>query len=103
MALITYEMTRSLADRIRRRAEADPAFAEDCRSLVETMPYVTQPAMAARSIRCESCGTAVTLVSEAEAAVQPWTYRPAVWEVQGGGPWRKHTPRRCNWQRGHAA
>jgi hypothetical protein len=102
MALITYEMARGLADRIRDRAEADPEFAEDCRSLVESMPYVIQPA-AASPIRCEMCGVLVGLVSEAEAAVRPWTYRPAAWEVRGGGPWRKHTLRRCNWQRGQAA
>jgi hypothetical protein len=102
MAFITYEMARGLAGQIRRRAAADPGFAEDCRSLVESMPYVVLGLEAARPIRCEMCGTLVTLVPEAEAAVKPRAFRPAIWEMQGG-PWRKHTLRRCNWQRGQAA
>jgi hypothetical protein len=103
MAFITYEMARGLAGQLRERVEADPEFAEDCRSLVESMPYVIEPATVARPIRCEMCGTPVTLVSEAEVAVKPWTYRSAIWEARNGGPWRKHTLRRCNWLRDHAA
>jgi hypothetical protein len=99
MALITYEMARGLADRIRDRAAADPEFAEDCRSVVESMPYVILGREAARPILCESCGTLITFVPEAEVAVQRHVFRPAIWEARDSGPWRKHTLRRCNWQR----
>jgi hypothetical protein len=75
-----------------------PAIAEDCASLVESMPYVIRYAEATAPIICECCGTRVVAVPEAVVTDVPAsrTWTRAIWETETG---RKHTLRRCNWKR----
>jgi hypothetical protein len=96
MAFITDEQARGMAEMVRQRAEADPAFAEDITSVNESMPFIVQMYEGTPPIRCECCGTLVTQCPEAEASAKPWTYKPAIWELEMG---RKHTLRRCEWLR----
>lgn len=96
MAFITDEQARGMVEMMRQRAEADPAFAEDWKSITESMPYVVRLHEGTRPIVCECCGTMVAQCPEAEASVTPWTYKPAIWEAQ---TCRKHTLRRCDWLR----
>jgi hypothetical protein len=78
-----------------------PAFAEDCASLMESMPYVIRYTEATEPVACECCGTSVVAVPEAfvvdGASARTWTR--AIWEAETG---RKHTLRRCNWKRDQA-
>ena len=98
MPFITDEQARGMTEQMRQRALVDPAFAEDFESLWESMPFFVECAEASRPIRCECCGTWVTLVPESRAAdMRSW--EPAVWEAE---TWRKHTLRRCNWKREQA-
>jgi hypothetical protein len=76
------------------------ALAEDCRSLLESAPFVVRYGEMGEPIRCECCGTLVGLVPEGEAE-RHWRDRvwlPAIWET---GLARKHTFRRCSWLREH--
>lgn len=83
---------RVMAEMMRRRAAADPAFAEDIKSILESKDYFTHPRKATRPLRCECCGTLVTMVPEVPVYGHE-NPRPAIWEP---GRWRKHTLRRCN-------
>ena len=96
MAFITDEEARGMAEMMRQRAAIDPEFAEELESIGESMPYVIRMHEGTRPIRCECCGTRVTMCPEAVAADHPWTFRPAIWEPEAG---RKHTSRRCDWKR----
>jgi len=95
---ITDEQARGMAEMMRQRAAVDPVFAEDIRSISESMPYVVHAHEGTPPIRCECCGTLVSMVPEAEVSVRPWAFKPAIWEAATG---RKHTLRRCEWTRDH--
>lgn len=97
---ITGEMAAGMARMMTERAAVDPLFAEDCESVRESMPYVVQMHEGTRPIRCECCGTLVTMVPEAEPCEPPWTFRAAIWEADTA---RKHTLRRCTWRRDHGS
>lgn len=82
---------------MRHQAAIDPRFAEDIKSLAESVPYVIiHPYEGTPPIRCECCGTMVAQCPEAEVSVKPWAFKPAIWETETG---RKHTLRRCDWLR----
>jgi hypothetical protein len=94
---ITDEQARGMAEQMQQRAAVDPVFAEDCESVFESMPYVIETVKATRPIRCECCGTWVTMIPEADTrAGRPWVFTPAIWEAE---TLRKHTLRRCGWKR----
>ena len=98
MAFITDEMARGMAEQMRQRAAVDPEFAEDLKSLDESMPYVIRHDGASRPVPCECCGTFVSDPLEWDTRRgEQWTR--AIWEAETG---RKHTLRRCNWQRDQA-
>jgi hypothetical protein len=88
---------RDLADSV-----VTPEIAEDCRSLLESAPFVVRYGEMSEPIRCECCGILVGLVPEAEMEWgRPFAdlaSRPGVWEARTG---RKHTMRRCDWRREH--
>jgi hypothetical protein len=96
---ITDEMARGMAEQMRRRAAIDPAFAEDCESLSESMPFMIRHDGASRPVMCECCGTYVSDPLEADTR-SPRQWKRAIWEAETG---RKHTLRRCNWKREQAA
>ena len=96
MPFITDEQARGMAEMMRQRAAVDPLFAEDIASIAESMPYVVRMHEGTPPIRCECCGTRVSMVPEAEASVTPWAFKPAIWEAETR---RKHTLRRCEWTR----
>jgi hypothetical protein len=103
VTFITGEMRRAIesggiADLMRQRAEQDPAFAEDCESLFESMPFMIRYEGSSPPVRCECCGTLVRDPLEAHSA-EPRTWKRAIWEAGTG---RKHTLRRCNWRRDQA-
>lgn len=87
-----------MAEMMRQRAAADPEFAEDIASVEESMPYLVRWHERTPPITCECCGTPVTMVPEA-GSWSPRTYKPAIWEEETA---RKHTLRRCEWQRANA-
>jgi len=89
-------LAAGMAERMRQRAAADPAFAEDITSINESLPYIVRFREGTPPIRCECCGTLVTMVPETEASVRPWAFKPAIWEAEAC---RKHTLRRCNRKR----
>ena len=95
MAFITNEQARGMAEMMRQRAAADPAFAEDLESIGESMPFIVYAHEGRLPIVCECCGTLVTLVPEAHHQDLD-SRKPAIWEAQTA---RKHTLRRCNWLR----
>ena len=95
MPFITDEEARGMAEMMRQRPAADPAFAEDCESVSESMPYVVRYDGACRPVTCECCGTRVSDPLEADTR-EPQQWKRAIWEAQTG---RKHTLRRCNWLR----
>lgn len=82
----------AMADRLQRRAAVDPAFAEDIASVLESKDFITHPHKASDPIRCECCGTLVTMVPEVSVYDRK-PPKPAIWEP---GQWRKHTARRCD-------
>lgn len=83
---------RAMAEAMQCRAAADPAFAEDIRSILESKDFITRPYEMTDPIRCECCGTLVTMVPEVLVYGHEKP-KPAIWEP---GQWRKHTLRRCN-------
>lgn len=85
-----------MAEMMAQRAAADPGFAEDMESLMESKDFITHPYKATRPIRCEVCGTLVTMVPEVSVYDRDRRPEPAIWEP---GTWRKHTLRRCNYWR----
>jgi hypothetical protein len=91
-------LAAALADEMQRRAEADPAFAEEIKSVLESKDFITYSLDMTDPIRCECCGTLVAMVPEVHAR-EGGHPKPAIWEP---GPWRKHTPRRCDAMRGTA-
>ena len=79
-----------------------PACAEDARSLCESAPYVVRYGEMGAPIRCECCGTLVAEVPEAALADEPpRRWRRGIWEKDGAV--RRHTMRRCEWQRSQRA
>jgi hypothetical protein len=103
VAFITDEMRQAIesgpiADLMRLRAEQDPAFAEDCESLFESMPYLIRYEGSSPPVRCECCGTLVRDPLEAHSS-EPRAWKRAIWEAETG---RKHTLRRCNRMRDQA-
>lgn len=102
MTFITDEMRAAFepggaaAEMLRQRAEADPEFAEDIESLLESADWFTQWGERTPSIRCECCGTWVTQVPETGPPLKYPDWKPGIWEFDTG---RRHTLRRCNWQR----
>ena len=92
---ITDEMARGMAEQMRQRVAIDPAFAEDCASLSESMPYLIRHDGASRPIMCECCGTYVSDPLEADTR-SPRQWKRAIWEAETG---RKLTLRRCEWMR----
>lgn len=94
MPFIADEMARGMAEMMRQRAAVDPAFAEDCESIKESMPYIIRYDGACRPVTCERCGTYVADLLESRADQDRRTR--AIWEAQTA---RKHTLRRCNWLR----
>lgn len=95
MPFITDEQARGMARMMEQRAAVDPAFAEDCESVSESMPFLIRDQHP--PITCESCGTLVMEVAEEDTRTPPpWTPKRAIWEPATG---RKHTLRRCDWLR----
>ena len=92
---ISDEEARGMAGMMRQRAAVDPAFAEDCESVFESMPFMIRYDGASRPVQCECCGTYVFDPLEADTR-NPRRWRRAIWEAETG---RKHTLRRCDWQR----
>ena len=84
----------------RLRTVRDPAFAEDIESIAESLPYVIRVTEAEAAGPCARCGASVALVPESPAGTASREWHLAVWEALTG---RKHTPRRCAWQRGRHA
>lgn len=82
---------RAMAETMRQRAEVDPAFAEDIKSVLESKDFITRSYEMTDPIRCECCGASVALVPE--MLIGGHEFRPAIWDV---GQWRKHTARRCD-------
>jgi hypothetical protein len=83
--------------RLQSKAAASPALAENCRSILESAPYLIRHQEGTSPITCECCGTEVSAMPEADhRAGRPYTWRQAIWEPETG---RKHTLRRCNWIR----
>lgn len=80
-------------------ARTDPAFAEDVVSLAESAPFLVRLDEKEGPIRCESCGADVVAVPESPAEGERRWSR-AIWE---DGLFRKHTLRRCEWQRREAS
>jgi hypothetical protein len=78
-----------------RRAVLDPAWTEDCRSLLESAPFLIRFREASSPpIVCESCGTLIVAVPEARGDDPlPRRWVREIWEYQAG---RKHTLRRCD-------
>lgn len=76
---------------------ASPELAEDARSLMESAPFIIRFREGAPPIRCESCGTPVSAVPEKLGTDGTWGR--GIWDA---GNWRKHTLRRCQWQRDRA-
>lgn len=69
-----------------------PGLAEDCRSLLESQPYLVRFREGTPPIRCECCGALVIAVPEADTRTErPYRWECAIWEQAG----RKHTLRRC--------
>jgi hypothetical protein len=75
-------------------------LAEDLRSFCESFHYSIRLSGRGEPIRCEVCGTLVSLTPETEdadavlGAVSRW--KPGIWEHE---TLRKHTMRRCEWKR----
>lgn len=86
-----------------RQLEADPVkgplIAEDLASLAESAPFLIRLGEREGPIRCESCGTDVVAVPESPAEGERSWWR-AIWEDR---LFRKHTLRRCEWQRREAS
>lgn len=95
---LTEEMRAGMARMLQERAEADPEFAEDVESLMESKDYLVYPGPG-RPEKCEVCGTLVAVWSEVPLSSRG-EREPALWEPEAG---RKHTPRRCGWKREHPA
>jgi hypothetical protein len=82
-------------------AARDPAFAEDCESVMESWPYLIRPDQGTPPITCECCGTQVTAIPESDTrTAPPYRWQNAIYET---GRWRKHTPRRCGYMRDRLA
>lgn len=92
------EALRMAGRQLRERAAADPLFAEDIKSIAESAPFMIQLGDETARIGCERCGTTVYNPLERRGLDGHWVR--AIWETDAG---RKHTLRRCDWQREHAA
>ena len=80
-----------------RLAKTDPLYAEDLRSLTESVPFFIRIHEATEPIICECCGTLVAAVPEGLVSDAPGRrFTRAIWESE---TWRKHTLRRCDWKR----
>lgn len=92
---LTEEMRAGMGRMLQERAGADPEFAEDIASLMESKDYVAYPG-GSRPEKCEVCGTLVAFWPEVPVYGAHREPAPALWEPEPG---RKHTPRRCTWKR----
>jgi hypothetical protein len=68
---------------------------EDVRSFVESFPYLIRLDARGAPIACECCGTLVSLTPEARTGTHD-AWMPGIWEHE---TYRKHTLRRCGWNR----
>ncbi len=86
---------QSLMDTTSAGLMRTPEFAEDLRSLRESLPFMIRIDAPEGPVACECCGAAVFAVPES-GYVTPRRWRRAIWEPETG---RKHTLRRCEWKR----
>lgn len=91
---LSEEMRAGMGRVLQERAEADPEFAEDIASLMESKDYLAYPGDGKRE-KCEVCGTPVAVWYE-EPVYARGGREQALWEPEAG---RRHTPRRCAWKR----
>jgi hypothetical protein len=78
-----------------RQAVSDQ-MAEDCRSVIESAPWIVRYDEHGPAIICECCGTQVALMPERLVDERDAAWLPGFWEPDAG---RKHTRRRCEWWR----
>lgn len=98
---ITDAQARSMAAMMSQRAAVDPEFAEDIASINESLPYLIRYDGVPPPVLCECCGICVFAPLEADTRNgEPRTWTRAIWEAETG---RKHTLRRCEWQRDHGS
>lgn len=103
--IILESVTESGTERIARTAShpgglVTAELEEDMRSFAESFHYSIRLSDRGEPIRCEVCGTLVSLTPETEdenavlGALSRW--KPAIWEHE---TLRRHTQRRCEWRR----
>jgi len=79
-------------EKVRELVAQDPVFAEDIRSLRESMPFVIMTGEASAPLACQYCSTPIHAVPERNVADPDRIWHRALWEPETG---RKHTERRC--------
>lgn len=81
---------------VRLQLGGDELLAEEITSIGESSPFLVRIESCTEPIRCECCGTWVTMLDKVPAgADQPGTWKPGIWEADRDQPLRKHTLRRA--------